>query len=57
MSVRQINIKNKTNYFYNDLINALFFEPLDLKLDKKYGKALTFIMLLMLIKISLKSGN
>ena len=38
MSVRQLNIKNRTNYFYNDLINALIFEPINLKLDKKTWK-------------------
>ena len=35
MAVRQINIKNKTYYFYNDLINILNFKPITLKLDKK----------------------
>ena len=35
MAVKQLNIKNRTYYFYNDLINALHFEPNNLKLDKK----------------------
>ena len=35
MVVRQLNIKNKTCYFYNDLINILNFESINLKLDKK----------------------
>ena len=35
MAVKQLNIKNRTYYFYNDLINALTFEPINLKLDKK----------------------
>ena len=35
MAVKQLNIKNRTYYFYNDLINALNFEPNDLKLGKK----------------------
>ena len=35
MTVKQLNIKNITYYFYNDLINALNFEPINLKLDKK----------------------
>ena len=35
MAVKQLNIKNRTYYFYNDLINALNFEPNNLKLDKK----------------------
>ena len=35
MAVRQLNIKNKTYYFYNDLINVLNFKPINLILDKK----------------------
>ena len=35
MAVKQLNIKNKTYYFYNDLINVLNFKPINLKLDKK----------------------
>ena len=35
MAVRQLNIKNKTYYFYNDLINVLNFKPINLRLDKK----------------------
>ena len=35
MAVKQLNFKNKTYYFYNDLINALNFETINLKLDKK----------------------
>ena len=35
MAVRQLNIKNIAYYFYSDLINALNFEPINLKLDKK----------------------
>ena len=27
MAVKELNIKNRTYYFYNDLINALNFEP------------------------------
>ena len=38
MAVRQLNIKNKTYYFYNDLINILNFESINLKLDKKTWK-------------------
>ena len=35
MTAKQLNIKNRTYYFYNDLINVLNFEPINLKLDKK----------------------
>ena len=38
MAVKQLNIKNRTYYFYNDLINALNFKPNNLKLDKKTWK-------------------
>ena len=34
-TTRQLNIKNRTYYFYNDLINILNFEVSNLKLDKK----------------------
>ena len=35
MTTRQLNIKNRLYYFYNDLINVLNFEANNLKLDKK----------------------
>ena len=35
MAVRQLNIKGKTYYFYNDLINIKNFNINNLKLDKK----------------------
>ena len=38
MAVKQLNIKNRTYYFYNNLINSLNFEPNNLKLDKKTWK-------------------
>ena len=36
--VKQINIKNQTNYFYNDIVNIKNFEPNLLKIDKKSYK-------------------
>ena len=36
--VKQINIKNRTYYFYNDMINIKDFEPNLLKIDKKSYK-------------------
>ena len=37
--IRQINIKNKTYYFYNDQINLKDFDGKLLKIDKKdYNK-------------------
>ena len=38
MTTRELNIKNRTYYFYNDLINVLSFDASNLKLDKKSGK-------------------
>ena len=35
MTTKQLNVKNKTYYFYNDLINILKFEGNNLKIDKK----------------------
>ena len=36
--VKQINIKNRTYYFYNDMINIKNFDPILLKIDKKSYK-------------------
>ena len=35
MTTKQLNIKNRTYYFYNDLINVLNVEVSNLTLDKK----------------------
>ena len=35
MTTKQLNIKNRNYYFYNDLINIVNFEVSNLKLDKK----------------------
>ena len=44
--VKQINIKNRTYYFYNDQINLKDFDASLLKIDKKKtSKTLTFITL------------
>ena len=56
MSAKQLNIKNRTYYLYKDLINALNFEPINLKWIKKHGKILKFIILVMLITINQKIG-
>ena len=40
MTTRQLNIKNRTYYFYNDLINILNFEVSNLKLDKRTSMGL-----------------
>ena len=36
--VKQINIKNRTYYFYNDMINLKNFQPKLLKIDRKSYK-------------------
>ena len=35
MTTKQLNIKNRTYYFWNNLINLKDFDPSLLKLDKK----------------------
>ena len=40
MATKQLSIKNRSYYFYNDLINVLHFEANNLKLDKKTWKDL-----------------
>ena len=40
MTIKQLNIKNRTYYFYNDLINIVNFEASNLKLDKKTSMGL-----------------
>ena len=37
-NIKQINIKNRTYYFYNDTINIKDFESSLLKQDKKLSK-------------------
>ena len=56
MTTKQLDIKNKSNYFYNDLINLTNFRMNNLKLDKKHGEILIFIIFAMLTKIDLKIG-
>ena len=38
--VKQINIKDQTYYFYNDMINLKDFKPALLKLEKKHYKVI-----------------
>ena len=35
MVIKQLNIRNRTYYFYKDIINLKDFDPSLLKLDKK----------------------
>ena len=57
--VKQIDIKNRTYYFYNDMTNIKNFDARLLKIDKKSFKKLAFTTLgilqlkkLMIMKIS-----
>ena len=45
--IKQINIKNRTYYFYNDQTNLKDFDARLLKADKKITKRLAFITLVM----------
>ena len=47
-SIKQINIKNETCYFYNGIIDIKTFDSNTLKLDKKRTKILIFTILDML---------
>ena len=47
-TTKQINIKNQTYYFYNDIIDIETFDSNMLKLDKKRTKILIFTILDML---------
>ena len=56
--VKQINIKNQTYYFYNDIIDLKNFDARLLKVDKNHTKTLEFTTLdilqskkLMIVKI------
>ena len=41
---KQINIKNRTYYFFNDMINIIGFDPSLIRIDKK-SKLLAFTIL------------
>ena len=43
--IKQINIKNQTYYFYNDVINLDEFDGTKIKVDKITLMALIFIIL------------
>ena len=47
-SLKEIMIKNRTYYFYNDIIDIETFDSNMLKLDKKRKKILIFTILDML---------
>ena len=57
MTTKQLDIKNKSYCFYNDLINLSKFSANNLKLDKKHGKTLIFIIMDILTKINHQNGE
>ena len=44
-SIKEINIKERTYYFYNDIIDIEAFDSKNLKLGKKRTKILIFTIL------------
>ena len=46
--VKQINIKNRTYYFYNDMINLKTFESGLLKIGKKHYKGINIYYMVIL---------
>ena len=56
--VKQIDIKNGTYYFFNDMINIKYFDPMVLEINKIHTKIMIFTILdiiqlkkLMIVKI------
>ena len=43
-SIKEINIKNRTHYFFDDMINIKKFDSKLLKIDKSHTKTLIFII-------------
>ena len=41
---KQINIKNYTHYFFNDMINIKDLDPSLIKIDKNHAKILVFVI-------------
>ena len=53
--IKQINIKNRTYYFYNDIIDLDEFDGSKIKVDKKILMTLVFIILDMNIRKKLQN--
>ena len=49
-TTKEIDIKNQTYYFYNDIINLDEFDVSKIKVDKKTSMTLIFIILAMCMK-------
>ena len=53
--IKQINIKSRTYYFYNDIIDLDKFDGSKIKVDKKILMTLVFIILVMNIRKKLQN--
>ena len=53
--IKQINIKNRTYYFYNNIIDLDEFDGSKIKVDKKTLMKLAFIVLAMIITKKLQN--
>ena len=49
-AIKEINIQNRTYYFYNNIINRDEFDESKIKVDKKDFNDIDFIILAMSIK-------
>ena len=49
-AIKQINIKNRTYYFYNDIINLDEFDESKIRVDKKDFMTQIFIILAVSIR-------
>ena len=52
---KEINIKNRTYYFYNDIINLDEFDESKIKVDKKDFNDIVFIILVMNLRKKLQN--
>ena len=51
-NIKQISIKNRTDYFFNDMINIKDFDSSPLKIDKKSYKNIGINMKILKISIN-----
>ena len=55
MNVKDINIKNHTYYFFDDIINIKYFDPNNVRIDEKsYSNILIYYIGYVTIKKDLK---
>ena len=55
MNVKDINIKNHTYYFFDDIVNIKYFDPNNVRIDEKsYNNILVYYIGYVTIKKDLK---